>query len=151
MDARLPRDDISDLKAVKVYAKHFRDDDIEVVHKVPNGDGTFTKVPRAKLKLKDGAIPCFLPSCPSYYSSKSTSKRTRLSFETKEEEMMNQTLQMSLITESEEKEKYKKLYSSFGLENDFCTYLSRATPSFTPQEKNVIVQMDEIHVKSDVL
>lgn len=43
-----------------------------------------------------------------------------------------------------------QLYSSFGLENDFCTYLSRATSSFTPQEKNVIVQMDEIHVKSDV-
>ena len=38
----LRRDDISDLKAVKVCAKHFRDDDIEVVHKVPNGDGTFT-------------------------------------------------------------------------------------------------------------
>ena len=103
----LRRDDISDLKAVKVCAKHFRDDDIEVVHKVPNGDGTFTKAPRAKPKLKDGAITCFLPGCPSYYSSKSTSKRTRLSFETKEEEMMNQALQMSLITESEEKEKYK--------------------------------------------
>ena len=43
-----------------------------------------------------------------------------------------------------------RLYSSFGLENDFCTYLSRATSSFTPQEKKVIVQMDEIHVKSDV-
>ena len=43
----------------------------------------------------------------------------------------------------------EKLYSSFGLVNDFCTYLSQLT-SFTYQEKNVIVQMDEIHVKSDM-
>ena len=44
----------------------------------------------------------------------------------------------------------KKLYSSFGLENDFCAYLSQVTSSFRHQEKNVIVQMDEIHVKSDI-
>ena len=43
----------------------------------------------------------------------------------------------------------EKLYSSFGLENDFSTYLSQVTSSFTPEEK-VIVQMDEIHVKSDI-
>ena len=42
------------------------------------------------------------------------------------------------------------LYSSFGLENDFCAYLSKATSCFSPQEKNVILQMDEIHVKSDI-
>ena len=44
----------------------------------------------------------------------------------------------------------EKLYSSFGLENDFCAYLSQVTSSFRHQEKNVIVQMDEIHVKSDI-
>ena len=44
----------------------------------------------------------------------------------------------------------EKLYSSFGLENDFCTYLSQVTSTFSSQEKNVIVQMDEIHVKSDI-
>ena len=42
------------------------------------------------------------------------------------------------------------MYSSFGLENDFCTYLSQVTSTFSSQEKNVIVQMDEIHVKSDI-
>ena len=44
----------------------------------------------------------------------------------------------------------EKLYSPFGLENDFCTYLSQVTSSFSSQEKNVIIQMDEIHVKSDI-
>ena len=44
----------------------------------------------------------------------------------------------------------EKLYSSIGLENDFCAYLSQVTSSFRHQEKNVIVQMDEIHVKSDI-
>ena len=43
-----------------------------------------------------------------------------------------------------------KLYSSFGLENDFCVYLKQATSSFTPQERNVIIQMDDIHVKSEI-
>ena len=44
----------------------------------------------------------------------------------------------------------EKLYSSLGLENDFCTFLSQVTSSFSPQEKNVIIQMDEVHVKSDI-
>ena len=43
----------------------------------------------------------------------------------------------------------EKLYSSFALENDFCTYLSQVSSSFTYQEKNAIVQVDEIPVKSD--
>ena len=38
---------------------------------------------------------------------------------------------------------FEKLYSSFA-------YLSQVTSSFRHQEKNVIVQMDEIHVKSDI-
>ncbi|KAI6651910.1 hypothetical protein LOD99_4789 [Oopsacas minuta] len=42
------------------------------------------------------------------------------------------------------------LYSSFGIENDFSTYLSQATSSFSSLERNFIVQMDEIHVKSDI-
>ena len=44
----------------------------------------------------------------------------------------------------------EKLYSSFGPEKNFCTYLSQLSSSFTYQEKNVIVQMDELHVKSDI-
>ena len=44
----------------------------------------------------------------------------------------------------------EKLYASFGLENYFCTYLRHATSCFSPEERNVIVQMDEIHVRSDI-
>ena len=44
----------------------------------------------------------------------------------------------------------QKLYSSFGLDNEFTTYLKQASANFKPQEKNVILQMDEIHVKSDL-
>ena len=44
----------------------------------------------------------------------------------------------------------EKLYSSFGLDSEYITYLNQAAVNFSPQEKNVIVQMDEIHVTSDV-
>ena len=44
----------------------------------------------------------------------------------------------------------EKLYASCGLENDFCTYLRHATSCFSPEGKNVIVQMDEIHFRSDI-
>ena len=43
------------------------------------------------------------------------------------------------------------LYSSFGIENDFSTYLTQATSSFSSVERNVIVQRDEIvHVKFNI-
>ncbi|KAI6652429.1 hypothetical protein LOD99_7443 [Oopsacas minuta] len=96
----LHREDIDRLKVANVCIKHFREEDVEYFHKVPNGDGTFTSVPRDKLKLKEGAIPCLLPGYPSYYSSTLTSKRTRLSYESKEKEMLNQTIQLSLKSES---------------------------------------------------
>ena len=44
----------------------------------------------------------------------------------------------------------QKLYSSFGLENRFFTYLKQATQSFSLEQRHVIFQMDEIHVKSDI-
>ena len=40
----------------------------------------------------------------------------------------------------------EKLYSSFGLENEFFPFLSQATCSFSNEQKHVILQMDEIHV-----
>ena len=43
-----------------------------------------------------------------------------------------------------------KLDSPFGLENDFCTYTTQATSCFSSGEKIFIIQMDEIHVKSDI-
>ena len=44
----------------------------------------------------------------------------------------------------------EKLYSSFGLENEFFSFLKEFTQSFSAEQKHVIVQMDEIHVKSDI-
>ena len=44
----------------------------------------------------------------------------------------------------------ENLYSSFGLDCEYTAYLNQATVNFSSQEKNVIVQMDEIHVTSDV-
>ena len=102
----LRRENIDSLKVVNVCVKHFRSEDVESFHKVPRGDGTFTEVPRGKLKLKDGAVPCLLPGCPSYYSSTSTTKRTRLSYESKEEQMFNQAVQLSLKSDNENILKY---------------------------------------------
>ena len=44
----------------------------------------------------------------------------------------------------------EKLYSSFWFECEFFPYLKQATNSFTEAEKYIVMQMDEIHVKSDV-
>ena len=52
-----------------VCIKHFRDEDVELLHMLPNGDGTFTEISLGKFKLKDDTVPCLLPGCPSYYSS----------------------------------------------------------------------------------
>ena len=72
-------------------ASYFQKEDVEYTFNVPKRDDTFTEVPRAKPKLKEDAVPCLLPGCPSYYSSKQPTKRTRLSYDAKEEELMNQT------------------------------------------------------------
>ena len=40
--------------------------------------------------------------------------------------------------------------SYFGLENDLCFYRRQATSYFSPDEGIVVVQMDKIHVKSDI-
>ena len=45
---------------------------------------------------------------------------------------------------------FEKLYSSIGLESDFSSYLNQATANFLTQEKYLILQMDEIHVASNV-
>ena len=44
----------------------------------------------------------------------------------------------------------EKLYSSLGLDSEFITYLKQSTSQFSSEEKNIILQMDEIHVKSDL-
>ena len=71
----LRRDNICDMKVVRVCIKHFREEYIETTHSVPKGDGTFKEVPCASPKLTKGAVPCLLPGCPSYYSTTSKTKR----------------------------------------------------------------------------
>ena len=59
-------------------------------------------------KLKDGAVPVFLPGHPSICSqSIASTKRRRVSPTSKDEEMFNEALALSLASESEEKEKYQ--------------------------------------------
>ena len=41
-----------------------------------------------------------------------------------------------------------RLYSNFGLDIEFINYLKQSTKEFNNWERNVIIQMDEIHVKS---
>ena len=42
----LHREDLDYLKTVFVCLKHFREEDIEYTHKVPNGEGTYRELPR---------------------------------------------------------------------------------------------------------
>ncbi|KAI6646041.1 hypothetical protein LOD99_9571 [Oopsacas minuta] len=44
----------------------------------------------------------------------------------------------------------QKLCSTFGLENESFTYLKQSTRASSTEQRHVIIQMDEIHVKSDV-
>ena len=44
----------------------------------------------------------------------------------------------------------KRLYSKFGLYSEFSSFLESATSQFSQRERHVIVQMDEIHLKSEL-
>ena len=92
----LHRDDIDELKFVYVCSKHFREDEVETTHKVPNGDGSYREIPRNRPKLKDGAVPTILPGCPRYSSSHTATKRTSLSLEDKDDELLYQAVKLSL-------------------------------------------------------
>ena len=93
--------------------KHFREGDIEYTHKVPNGDGTYREIPRSHLKLNEGAVPALLPECPAYYSSSSATKRSRLSFESKDDELLNQALNLSFSLRSRRKKFLDQGFSGF--------------------------------------
>ena len=88
-------------------SKHFREGEAETTHKVPNGDGSYREILRSRLKLKDGAVPTNLPGCPAYYSSHSATKRTRLSIDDKDDELLYQAVSLSLEAEVEENEKFR--------------------------------------------
>ena len=95
--APLHRDDIDELKAVYLCSKHFREDKAETTHKVPNGDGSYREIPRNRPKLKDGAVPTILPGCPRYYSHHTATKRTRLSLENKDDELLYQAVKPLIL------------------------------------------------------
>ena len=105
--APLHRDDIDELKVVYLCSKHFREDEVETTHKVPNGDGSYREKPRNRPKLKDGAVPTILPGCPRCYSHHTATKRTRLSLEDKDDELLYQAVKLSLESDIEENEKFK--------------------------------------------
>ena len=124
----LHREDIGHLKAVYVCLKDFHEEDILSTHKVPSGDGTFTEIPRARPMLREGAIPSLLPGSRSYYST-SSSKRTRQSFDSKEEDFLNQAMHLSLQSEEEDKEKFN-VRMIHGLKQWFPTW-----GKFLPREE----------------
>ena len=43
-----------------------------------------------------------------------------------------------------------KLCSNIGLESEFSSYLQKVTSNFTSLQRNVIIHMDAIHIKSDI-
>ena len=44
----------------------------------------------------------------------------------------------------------QRLYDPIGLESEYLVFLENFTREFSIQQKNVIVQIDEVHVKSDI-
>ena len=52
-------------------------------------------------------MPTLLRGCPSYYSTHSATKRSRLSLEEKDDELLSQAISLSLESDVEEKEKFK--------------------------------------------
>ena len=106
----LRRDDLHHFKGVYLHIKHFREEDIEYTHRIPNRDGTFREIARINPRLKQGAIPAFLSGHSSIHSQPTTTKsasRDRRSLDSKDEELLNETLTLSLTSESEVKEKFK--------------------------------------------
>ena len=102
----LRRVNMTDFKFIFVCAKHFREDDIEHVFKMPNPDGSFSEISRAQPKLRTGAVPSILPGCSSYYS-KPLAPIHRLSFEEKEYDHFTRAIQLSCISQKEEEEVYR--------------------------------------------
>ena len=103
----LHRDDIDELKVLYMCNKYFREGEVETTHKVPNGDKSYREILRSRPKLKGGAVPTILPGCPAYFSSHSATKRTRLSIDDKDDELLYQAVSLILEAEVEENEKFR--------------------------------------------
>ena len=112
----LHRDDISELKIVYVCAKHFPKEDIQYFNTVPKSDGTSYEVPQGRPKLNPGAVPS-----PSWLSvllflyPSTRIKRTRFSYDSKEEDLLNQATNLSLRSENTELEKFRVSFDKLAL------------------------------------
>ena len=100
------REGASDLKSVYVCIKHFREEDIHRTYQIHQGDGSIQHIERSKPKLSENAISCILSSCPKYLSS-STPKPARLTYETKEQELFDEALKLSIAEQITEIAKYR--------------------------------------------
>ena len=89
------------MKVVRVYIKHFREEYIETTHNVPKRDGTFKEVPRASSWQRVLFHVCFL----DVHLTIQHQKRS-VSHDSKEEESLNTTIQMSSVSETEERDRY---------------------------------------------
>ena len=58
-NSALRRENFENLKVSNVCIVHFRDKEMELLRKLPNGDGTITKIPGGKFKLKDDTVPFY--------------------------------------------------------------------------------------------
>ena len=112
------------------------------MHRVPNGGGSYREMPRSRPKLKEGAVPAILPGCPLYYSSHSNNKRSRLSRECKDDELLNQ---LSLKSEVEENERF--MIQSFQEFQDKLPFLSihKTWSLWYPDEYTLIIRRPGFH------
>ena len=93
-------------KVFYVCAMHFHERDIENTIRVNDGvEIKYTK--RERPILVKGAIPSILPGCPSYLSSTKTSRPSRFSHESKEEDLFITARNLSLETQDIETKKFK--------------------------------------------
>ena len=141
----LHREDVDELKVEYVCSKDIREEDVEYMHRVPNGDGSYREMQRSRPKLKEGAVPAILPGCPLYYSSHSTNKRSRLSRECKDDELLNQAVTLSLKSEVEENERFK--IQSFLELQEKLSFLSihKTWSLWYPDECTLIIMRPGIH------
>ena len=141
----LHREDVDELKVVYVCSKHFREEDIEYIHRVPNGDGSYREKPRSRPKLIEGAVPAILPECPLYYSSHSTNKRSRLSRECNDDKLLNQALTLIFKSEVEENERFN--IQSFQELQDklYFLYIHKTWSLWYPDECTLIIMRPGFH------
>ena len=87
-------------------------------------------------------MPTLLPGCPSYYSTHSATKRSRLSLEEKDDELLSQAISLSLESDVEEKEKFK--IQSFQDIQTKLHFLPSTLSTWYPEEYTLICMRPRI-------